>query len=245
MSRAEEAFCRRTEDASTSTGAPDGGDPVVATLVVAHPDDECMFFAPALSRLGGIGRWTVICLSNGNAFGLGRTREKELVLSCGTFEISSQDVEIVDDPRLQDGMGETWDPRLVARYVESHCRSKGTTHVLGFDAKGISGHPNHCACAQALEMMSRKRNSPYSVWAQVTCPRACQYAGFLSLLWHVLRTSLSVLFGKPESSRITCVTHTMLPAYKGMRMHRSQLVWFRYLHLIFSRYVYINVLQRL
>ena len=71
----------------------------VVTLVVAHPDDECMFFAPAMARLGSSPpeaaetsgtkvRWTVLCLSNGNAYGLGKLREKELYLSCETLKVS-------------------------------------------------------------------------------------------------------------------------------------------------------------
>ena len=77
-------------------------------LVIAHPDDECMFFSPTLSRLsarklaspgsssransrrlrGVRVKWTVLCLSNGNACGLGKVREKELFESCATFQVS-------------------------------------------------------------------------------------------------------------------------------------------------------------
>lgn len=39
-------------------------------VVIAHPDDESMFFAPALTALEGRGeRAFVLCLSSGTSFG--------------------------------------------------------------------------------------------------------------------------------------------------------------------------------
>jgi LmbE family N-acetylglucosaminyl deacetylase len=36
-----------------------------ALLVIAHPDDECMFFGPSLLGMRSIYRWRVLCLSTG------------------------------------------------------------------------------------------------------------------------------------------------------------------------------------
>ena len=44
-------------------------------LVIAHPDDEAMFFYPTISRAK---RLHIICLSNGGYDGLGEQREEEL-----------------------------------------------------------------------------------------------------------------------------------------------------------------------
>ena len=44
-------------------------------LVIAHPDDEAMFFYPTISRAK---RLRIICLSNGGYDGLGEQREEEL-----------------------------------------------------------------------------------------------------------------------------------------------------------------------
>jgi len=70
---------------------------VVVTLVVAHPDDECMFFSPAMesirrycSKNSESLRMTLVCLSTGDAFGLGRVRAKELVGSCRTYEVRKE-----------------------------------------------------------------------------------------------------------------------------------------------------------
>ena len=48
-------------------------------LVIAHPDDEAMFFGPTLTAMEELKiSVQVLCLSNGNSEGLGKTREKEL-----------------------------------------------------------------------------------------------------------------------------------------------------------------------
>lgn len=66
-------------------------------LVIAHPDDECMFFTPTLTgRLAP--RVSVLCLSSGNADNLGSTRKLELVHSCAHFGIPPSNVDIIDHP---------------------------------------------------------------------------------------------------------------------------------------------------
>lgn len=51
--------------------------------VVAHPDDEAMFFWPTLAQLHDAGvRLSVLCLSTGNFDGLGDLRRQEMVESC-------------------------------------------------------------------------------------------------------------------------------------------------------------------
>jgi len=48
-------------------------------LVISHPDDESMFFGPTIQALRRAGARThILCLSNGDADGLGAVREKEL-----------------------------------------------------------------------------------------------------------------------------------------------------------------------
>ena len=60
-------------------------------LVTAHPDDEAMFFAPTIL---GLNKKDVslfhVCLSNGNADGLGSSRKEELGYSLDILGISRQ-----------------------------------------------------------------------------------------------------------------------------------------------------------
>ena len=72
------------------------------TLLIAHPDDEAMFFAPtvmALTRPEARNHVTILCLSSGNAEGLGEIRKKELVQSALVLGLRSEDdVAVVDNP---------------------------------------------------------------------------------------------------------------------------------------------------
>lgn len=71
-------------------------------LLIAHPDDEAMFFAPTLLALTKpeLGNHVkILCLSTGNADGLGETRKKELVKSAMLLGLRQEDdVLVLDSP---------------------------------------------------------------------------------------------------------------------------------------------------
>lgn len=71
-------------------------------LLIAHPDDEAMFFAPAvlaLTRPETGNHVKILCLSTGNADGLGETRKKELVKSAMLLGLRQEDdVFVIDSP---------------------------------------------------------------------------------------------------------------------------------------------------
>lgn len=65
-------------------------------LVTAHPDDECMFFTPAIRAAIHAGeRVHLLCLSSGNHDGLGAMRRRELERSCAVLGITS--VTVIED----------------------------------------------------------------------------------------------------------------------------------------------------
>ena len=71
-------------------------------LLIAHPDDEAMFFAPTLLHLTqpeAGNHVKILCLSSGDADGLGETRKKELVKSGMLLGLrSEEDVFVVENP---------------------------------------------------------------------------------------------------------------------------------------------------
>lgn len=71
-------------------------------LLIAHPDDEAMFFAPtvlALTRPELGNHVKILCLSSGDAEGLGETRKQELVESGLVLGLrKAEDVFVVDNP---------------------------------------------------------------------------------------------------------------------------------------------------
>ncbi|KAG9153628.1 hypothetical protein Leryth_008562 [Lithospermum erythrorhizon] len=51
-------------------------------LVIAHPDDESMFFTPTIIYLTSRGHNVhILCISTGNADGMGNIRREELYLA--------------------------------------------------------------------------------------------------------------------------------------------------------------------
>ena len=65
----------------------------------------------------------MLCLSNGNAAGLGKIREKELERACKRLGFSEAPT-VLDDPELEDGMDKTWAPELVANQIEKFCKHR-------------------------------------------------------------------------------------------------------------------------
>jgi N-acetylglucosaminylphosphatidylinositol deacetylase len=90
---------------------PDHGtthSPARVLLVTAHPDDESLFFAPTLTSLLSHKRKLdkdvlsaevyLLCLSTGNADGLGKTRQREMVHALDVLGIEEGKRWIVDSP---------------------------------------------------------------------------------------------------------------------------------------------------
>ncbi|XP_050019628.1 N-acetylglucosaminyl-phosphatidylinositol de-N-acetylase isoform X4 [Alexandromys fortis] len=68
-----------------------------ALLVIAHPDDEAMFFAPTVLGLARLGqRVFLLCFSAGNYYSQGEIRKKELLQSCDVLGIPPSRVTIID-----------------------------------------------------------------------------------------------------------------------------------------------------
>lgn len=88
-------------------------------LVIAHPDDECMFFGPTLAQLQKQQITTyILCLCNGNDQNMGSVRELELVQSAHVLGIPALRVQCLNVMELQDGMKNRWDKRVISKYIE-------------------------------------------------------------------------------------------------------------------------------
>jgi N-acetylglucosaminylphosphatidylinositol deacetylase len=99
-------------------------------LVIAHPDDEVMFFTPALLTLAASShQMSILCLSNGNFEGLGNIRSNELMKSAAMFQIPARDVYCINDPELEDGMQNTWPAKRISDLVCKHIQSTGASLV--------------------------------------------------------------------------------------------------------------------
>lgn len=155
-------------------------------LLIAHPDDEAMFFSPTLLALTdpALGNHLkILCLSTGNADGLGETRKKELVESAMKLGVRrEEDVFVLENGRFKDGMDQDWNTTEIAQvladaFVPSRTapeplqdKPSATIDVLiTFDAGGVSNHPNHRALYAGAVLFLRTLMRGYSGWE---CPVA-------------------------------------------------------------------------
>ncbi|ORX90931.1 LmbE-like protein [Basidiobolus meristosporus CBS 931.73] len=217
-------------------------------LVTAHPDDECMFFGPALLKLQASTEVHVLCLSKGNHDKLGEIREKELVKSCVALGVKPENVHSLDHPELPDHPTKIWHAAVVAKTVEDYVTKNNINMLLTFDTYGISGHTNHIATYFGIRHMlasSAKYNfDNLPTYTLTTVPLVRKYITFIDILF-----SISSLFqetdGIPQTLAFVSSPKEVMTSRKAMTCHRSQLVWFRQLYIIFSRYMFVNVLEKL
>ncbi|PJF19186.1 hypothetical protein PSACC_01032 [Paramicrosporidium saccamoebae] len=223
-------------------------------LVTAHPDDECMFFGPTLRTLQRSGSHIhVLCLSTGNYDGLGAHRTKELQASCQVLGVTCT----VEDT-LQDG--EKWDPEAVSDAIDEFVKETKWDAILTFDKFGVSGHLNHGNVHNGVRYFAARSARPYILLELESAPLLLKYSGMMAIVYEYVQSLMGVMLSSQKesvlnnqkksglsnqsvsSNRMVAVLepNEAWTAYRAMAMHRSQLVWFRYLYLLFSRYMHIN-----
>ncbi|CAE1230795.1 PIGL [Acanthosepion pharaonis] len=205
-------------------------------VVTAHPDDECMFFAPMLlhfrRRKKNI---SVLCLSTGNYYHLGSKRRLELVKSCNILGIPEKNVTVIDESCFPDDPTRIWNEELVARTILQHIEDISPDVLLTFDRYGVTGHNNHisvyCGCRKILHD-GRVPNGVAFLSLETTNPLR-KYISFLDVPLSVLLASR--IYISPLSD-VIC-------AQRAMFLHWTQLTWYRMLYIIFSRYMLLNTVN--
>ncbi|KAJ7584858.1 LmbE-like protein [Mycena floridula] len=235
-------------------------------LVTAHPDDECMFFAPTILALVKVGQLHSLCLSTGNMDGLGSTRTTELEASLDVLGVAAKNRRVVDHPLLQDNITTNWNPQLIAQVVGNYVDEHEITTILTFDNNGISEHPNHSSLPKGLKtLLSTCTSSCPKVYNLISAPLSAKYIGILApslakldlytirllyLLEDLAARVLVLVGGAPPMAKKQRADEMMpvfvagfadyILALKAMLKHNSQLVWFRWLYVAFSRYMWVN-----
>ncbi|KAI5888694.1 LmbE-like protein [Schizophyllum commune H4-8] len=269
----------------------DNGD-ARALLVTAHPDDEAMFFAPTLLALAAkdVAVYS-LCLSVGNADGLGDVRRREFGESLDALGVPEKRRWVLDDPALQDNFTAIWDADVIARTVLPYVAESAITTILTFDREGVSQHPNHRSIREGIRTLLSSPDfddldSPATLaihprfFTLVTVPLASKYLGVVASLQarfdlaaiatlDALTNAFARYSGGDntdnsesglEAREKTSTKEGMLarsnnapviPAFisgwteyktavRAMLRHKSQMVWFRWLYVAFSRYMWVN-----
>ncbi|XP_038214965.1 N-acetylglucosaminyl-phosphatidylinositol de-N-acetylase [Zerene cesonia] len=207
-------------------------------IVIAHPDDECMFFGPTIYRLCEQGAEVyVLCLSHGNFEGKGQIRKQELWDACKVLGVPDHNVCLINDTRLPDNPKVQWPVPVVAKLIEHQVEALDIDTLVTFDRGGVSSHPNHAAVFYAVAYMfvEKTMSEKCTVYTLDSVNILRKYLGFLDLPLSFLLSSKRYFLRWTESRRVL----------RAMKRHKSQMVWFRYLYVIFSRYMVINTLRKI
>uniref|UniRef100_A0A8C9LH81 N-acetylglucosaminylphosphatidylinositol deacetylase n=1 Tax=Piliocolobus tephrosceles TaxID=591936 RepID=A0A8C9LH81_9PRIM len=129
-------------------------------LVIAHPDDEVMFFFPVLKLLFKKKKKNelfILTFSNGNFYNQGKIREKEFYNVWSYLGGEKKNCHIVEDLQIQDGWV-FWKGDHIKDILKSYCKKNKIKKILTFDSFGVSGHPNHQSVYRGARLLSKSKD---------------------------------------------------------------------------------------
>lgn len=132
-----------------------------------------------------------------------------------------------------------WPPGLIADYVAKFCKQKIDTDghenkidtVITFDEGGVSGHCNHSAVYHGIVQLMEKRMVDVEAMTLSSVMLLRKYIGPIDANFVWIDEWCSFRWNVFE-------------AYWTLAEHESQMVWFRKLFIVFSRYTYVNSMHR-
>jgi len=202
-------------------------------LITAHPDDECMFFGPILRKLlSNKNKIFILCMTNGNYEGFGKLRSKELEESCSYLSNYNDliKVQVIDEKELPDHPNFEWSKQLCGDIIKKFVKQNFIETIFTFDQYGISSHPNHCFLYSTVSELSF--NQSIEVYYLQTVCLIRKYLFIFDLMPTLLVSSKNML-------SVSCFLDYII-LVRSMMKHKSQMKWFRYLYVVFSRYMIIN-----
>lgn len=205
-------------------------------VLTAHPDDECMFFGPTILDLANPklnNSIILLCLSTGNHEGIGHLRSNELRASAAVLGIPASRTISLNHAELQDDPKRYWDKDIVSTELAKVVKQYKVDTLITFDEGGVSGHSNHISCLNGAKHYVSTTNAPPSLYKLETVTILRKYAFVLDLPLTVILQRGLLYISSPAG---------FIQARTAMTKHITQLVWFRYLYVLFSRYMVINEL---
>lgn len=229
-------------------------------FVIAHPDDEVMFFAPTIIELGKPqynNKLHLICFSNGNADGLGKTRELELIQSGNILGFTKKNIHQIDDLKnFEDSMKITWNKKQIAKYLEKIIGNGAhrSVNLLTFDEKGVSKHPNHISLYYGCLYYMRHHGNNSRLFKLNSMNLMEKYSSMVlsnNLLFDRYVQFTKIFRGMKAARldsdviRIFADLPSVILTLAAMSFgHKSQMVWFRWGWLVFSRFIHFNEIAR-
>lgn len=230
-----------------------GMNPPKILIVTAHPDDESVFFSPLLKLLRSLNYSIhLLCLSNGNFAGLGSIRETELIKSVSTYDISREQVKIINRHELQDNPYSFWPKDVVSNEIFDHIQEINPIAVFTFDGYGVSGHRNHISTYRgALDAFKRLKenniNIPFYTLQSVSLIRrfSCIFDLFITVFIGFIVNYLQICGMMNYYKEIIIGSLNNNSVLNAMKYHKSQLTFLMRLELLLSRYSYVNTFHEI
>lgn len=238
-------------------------------FVIGHPDDEVMFFSPSLVEISKPKHGNhvrLVCFSRGDAVheSFGDIRSQELRNSARIIGIPEHDVIILD--AYKDGMDVHWKPEEVSSSLAKiiDVNGRNNVSVITFDERGVSNHANHISLYHGtreffrLHLGTKKDNfrlyvlKSLNFWEKYTFTVLTNVELFVDLLSRFVLSNLLKLnvnisfYGQFNGKHLSLIKvysdlNMLSVSYAAMAYgHYSQMVWFRYGWIVFSRYLTFN-----
>jgi len=121
----------------------------LSLFVVAHPDDETLFFAGTiLQELKRQKNVQVICVTDANADGKGLRRKREFFKACKSLGVT--DCEMWDFPDIYE---QRLDQNALQKRLIPYI--KNATHIFTHGIIGEYGHPHHQDVSYAVSLICK------------------------------------------------------------------------------------------
>jgi N-acetylglucosaminylphosphatidylinositol deacetylase len=244
-------------------------------FVIAHPDDESMFFIPtirALQQHESESTIWLLCLTTGDYDGLGKARVKELEKA--SYDVLGID-RVIQLNELKDHPTESWSidqatqclRACLRQEIDNDAQKYSKICIFTFDQDGVSGHINHRDTFLAVRQLylEEQENGFSSTERDLSLPAKLMVFlletepslfqkyfpvyEWLSLIlfWIHLVPQISPLKYDGPSHVKELIFRLRYPClnWRAMATHRSQFVWYRRLFVVFSCYTYVNRLKNL
>lgn len=203
-------------------------------FVTSHPDDECMFFAPAILNLTRQPDKNVflLCLSCGDYYKQGKLRKEELWKSCAILGIPESNIFLQKVSALPDDPNVKWDENVIYNLVINYVESLKFDAVVTFDKDGVSGHSNHKSIYYGLANPVANKAFPEhcSVFCLDSVNKFRKYSIIFDLLLSICFSSNWFLLSPSECRLVK----------KALHAHKTQYLWYRKIYIWISRYAYMN-----
>lgn len=151
--------------------------------------------------------------------------------AASVFKLDSAQIIQIKSQYLLDGPRENWNVDLIYNLITDTVKNNRIHSLVTFDAYGVSGHPNHISIFKGAKYIQG-----VTIYSLISTRIWRKYISFLDLPiswmqhWFTSGDQMLVLSSFDEY-RLT---------RRALNKHASQMVWFRKLYSLFSRYMFVN-----